>query len=116
MSNRIYKINKLLKSEVGEALKKETPTDAGVLTVTAVETTADMRQATVWLGYFGEDEGTILDMIKTKEKEIQKIINHRLSLKHVPKLTFKLDHSGQYADNISELIRSIKDDDHRKDN
>jgi len=107
MSDRIYKINELIKVEAGQILQKEIILEDGVLTVTAVETTNDLRQAIVWLGFFGNNKEEVENLISEKAKDIQKKINHRLTLKHVPKLEYKFDKSGEYADEIGRVLRKI---------
>jgi ribosome-binding factor A len=109
MNDRIYKINELLKEEVGKILQKEISLEEGVLTVTAVETTNDLRQSTIWLGFFGKDEENAQVEVEARSKGIQRQVNHRLSMKHVPKIDFRFDKSGAYSDNINQLLRKIDD-------
>lgn len=104
MSDRIYKINELLKQEVSQLLLRELGDHKGFVTITAVETTPDLRQSTIWYAVFGENPEKIGLLITEKEKTIQALINSRLSIKHVPKLTFRLDQSGDYANKINKLI------------
>jgi len=107
MSDRIYKVNELLKEEVGRILLKEISPEDGVLTVTAVETTNDLRQSTVWLGYFGQSRDEVTELLDAKSKDVQRQINRRLNLKHVPKLEYRFDQSGDYADSINRIFRNL---------
>lgn len=107
MTDRIYKINELIKEEVGRILQKEVSLENGVLTVKAVETTNDLRQSTVWLAYFGDNEEQASSAVEEKAKEVQQTINHRLKIKHVPKLSFRFDKSGDYADHLNQIFRRL---------
>lgn len=110
MSDRIYKINELLREEVSNIMLRELGDHEGFITVTAVETTPDLRYSTIWYSVVGADEKKIGELIGDSERNIQKILNSRLSLKHVPKISFRIDKSGDYADKINRLINGTKDD------
>ncbi len=104
MSERTEQVNHLLKSEVGIYLQEHLEGHAGVLTITAVETTNDMKHTTIWFGYVGEDLGTALKELRKITKALQQHINKRLCMKNVPRITFKYDSSGDYAIDISKII------------
>lgn len=110
MTDRIFKINELLREEVSNIMLRELRDHEGFVTVTAVETTPDLRYSTIWYSVIGADEKKIGEVIADSEKSIQQILNSRLSLKHVPKISFRLDKSGEYMDKINRLINETKDD------
>ncbi len=109
MNKRIFKINELIKEEVSQILFKEIRDDSFV-TVSAVETTSDLRQATVWLRSLDESPEEWMSLLKEKERNIQTQLNKKLVLKHVPKLTYRLDHSGEYIDKLEKAFKKIKND------
>lgn len=113
MSDRIYKINELLREQVSELMLRELADHEGFITVKAVETTPDLRYATIWYSLIGADENKIAEVIGQSEKAIQKALNTRLSLKRVPKITFRLDKSGDYADKINRLIHEANKGDQK---
>lgn len=78
------------------------------LTVTGVDVSPDLRQATVWVGSVGEvgDSFTHLDEAR---HSIQGVIGSQMTSKFVPRITFKQDTSGQYAQHISKLIDKSND-------
>lgn len=104
MSERVEQVNQLLKTEVGSYLQEHLTAHAGVLTITAVHATADLRLATIWYGYVGDDLGTVTRELKKERHDLQSYINKRLAMKSVPKILFKYDNSGDYAVEISKII------------
>jgi ribosome-binding factor A len=104
MSERVEQVNHLLKNEIGGYLQEHLANHHGVLTITAVETTNDLRLSTVWFGYVGDDLGTVTSELRRNTKPLQQYINKRLSMKNVPKIVFKYDNSGDYAIDISKII------------
>lgn len=104
MSERTEQVNHLLKAEVGTYLQEHLEGHQGVLTITAVETTNDMRNTTIWFGYVGDDLGTATKELRKNTKALQQYINKRLCMKNVPRISFKYDNSGDYAIDISKVI------------
>lgn len=102
MSERIQKVNALLASEVGKALG--TLGSPGTLaTVTAVETAADLRQATVWISTLPDDPEA-WPAIEALRPALQEHVAARLTLKHTPKLTLAHDHGQAHAAHIDRLL------------
>ncbi|MDO8507403.1 MAG: ribosome-binding factor A [bacterium] len=104
MSDRIRKVNELIKHEVAEALKREGV--GGFVTVKAVETTRDMKHADVWVSIIGENEEETLTEIEEKRREVQQAVSAKLTSRNVPAIKFRLDHSGAYAQKIEELLKN----------
>ena len=109
MSERIRKINGEIKKAVGQFLLRELPEHSGIITVTVVETTPDLKKATVWYSYLGEEqEKKLTALLKRERGACQKHVNSTLHLKFLPKIEFQLDTSGDYAQKISAIMRDIK--------
>lgn len=102
MSQRIRKVNELLREEVSKAISENLDRDDFV-TVTAVETTEDLKHATVWVSILS-DEGKTFEDLLSIQPEIQRRINEKLFMKFVPKLEFKIDHSQEAVARIEELL------------
>lgn len=109
--NRIEKINSLLQQLVGEALQEYLYGNPGLVTVSRVETTRDLKWAKVWVSIVGGDDDQILNAIKKNIYDIQGEINRNLPTKPVPRLQFFLDTTPRYAQHIDELIKQIHEED-----
>lgn len=104
MAERIRKVNELIKHEVAESFKKVGV--EGFVTVKAVETSRNMKHADVWIGIVGGGEEEILAEIEEKRREIQLMVNKKIMARNVPTLSFKIDHSGEHAQKIEELLKN----------
>lgn len=104
MSERVQQVNHLLKEEVSQFLQENLDGHTGFLTITAVETTNDLKAATVWYGYVGDDLGKVTNELRKIRRNLQTHINKRLTMKSVPKIILKHDNSGEYAMKISKII------------
>lgn len=109
MSERIAKINKLIKKQLGEILIRELSIKPGVfITISKVDTTADLRYTRVSISIFPEKESDYI--IKTIKKEIyslQGALNKKLTLKPLPRLEFIADATEAQADDIEKILINI---------
>lgn len=108
MSERVQQVNMLLKQEVGKYLQEQLGDHAGFLTITAVETTPDLKLATIWYGYVGEDLAVVTKLLRKEKRSLQSYINKRLTMKSVPRIVLKHDNSGDYAVEISKKIEEAQ--------
>lgn len=109
MSNRIEKVNELIKSLMGEILTRELSLKPGVfITISKVDTTADLRYTRIFLSVFPEKEIEYVE--KTLAKEMYKIqgnLNKKLSMKPLPRIQFRTDMTESKADVIEKLLKEI---------
>jgi len=109
MSQRIQKINELVRQHVNDIILKDLSLKEGVfVTIAKVDTTSDLRYTRVFVSIFPERE--IDYALKTLEKEIYKIqrnLNKRLYMRPLPKLEFKVDMTESKADKIEKLLKEI---------
>ena len=110
--DRLERVNALLRRAIGEALYKVfagDPIDLAAITVTHVETSRNLRNATVSVSIFGHDEerGTILRKLARKADALQSIINRELTLKYTPRLRFMLDGSIEKGDHVLDVLNKL---------
>lgn len=107
MSSRIHKINSLIKSHINDILSKDVHLKPGLfVTVSKVDTTADLRYTRIFLSVFPEKEFDYV--MRTLKKEIYAIqgkLNKKLSLKIFPKIEFKVDRTPSMADKLERLLQ-----------
>lgn len=109
MSNRIDKVNELIKKNISEIMLKDLSLKPGVfITVAKVDTTSDLRYTRVFVSIFPEKE--INYVLKSLEKELYRIqgaLNKKLSMKLLPRIEFKIDLTESKADVIEKLLKEI---------
>lgn len=89
---------------------------AEMVSVTAVEVTADGSYATVYLTTLGlgagnkdkrEEKEDVLAAMRSAKGLIRREIGKQVKLRHVPDLIFKMDTSMEYGRHIEELIQGL---------
>jgi len=107
--NRLTRVNDLLLHEIADILMSRLRDPRlGFLTVTAVEVTADLRSARVYVSFLGGDPdfGPRIDILNHAAAFIRhELAERRLDLRALPELRFKADHSMEHAQRIQELLR-----------
>jgi ribosome-binding factor A len=119
-SNRIgEQMKKELTDIIGRKLKDPR---VGFVTVTAVDVTGDLQQATVYVSVFGDNEQkeqTLRSLAKAAGF-IRTEIGKRIRLRKTPDIFFKFDESLNYGSKIESLLSDIKreekDSEENKDN
>lgn len=110
MSYRIEKVNELLRLETSKAITRVVKPEWGIVTVVRVETQKDLRRSVVWVSIFGSEPKESFELLKKSTKEIQSLVNPRLSMKFTPVLDFRLDTSGEYVELIEKKLREAKEE------
>ena len=109
-SNRIGRTNDDIQRVLSNLLRqvKDPRVQQGMISVTRVETTGDLRYAKVWLSVLGElDEREFKRGLKSCGPWRRRELGSALSLRYTPELVFELDHSIEYGAHISKLIEEL---------
>lgn len=108
-SNRMQKINRLVQKELGELFLLEAKKMPGVLiSVTSVRVSADLGVAHAYLSIFPSDKSEeIVNSINENVKSVRYDLGKRLrnQLRVIPDLTFHIDDSLDYMENIDKLLK-----------
>jgi ribosome-binding factor A len=107
MSHRINRVNELLKREIGAVVQKDYEWNGALVTVSAVETTQDIKEAKVWVGVLGGRVEPVLEKLNHDHGSIQKKICKRVVLKSTPVLTFRHDGSAERGVEIVNLLDEV---------
>lgn len=109
MSERIQKINTLVKKTVAETLTKELDLKTGVfLTIVKVDTSPDLRYTKVFVSVFPEKEtGYAQKALKNELYKLQGALNKKLHMKPIPRIQFSIDTTEAEADIIEKLLKEI---------
>jgi len=115
---RVSRVAERIKQEMSEILQRELKDPRiGFVTVTGVDVTNDLSQATVYLSVLGGDaqkEATLAALGKARGF-IRTEIGRRIQLRHVPELTFKFDSSIEYGSRIERLLDELNPEQETQD-
>lgn len=111
MSRRLERLNVLLRRELSDLLFRslKDPRLADFVTITRVETAADLQSAKVYVSVMGtaEEKGATVQGLTAAAAYLRHELTGRLIIKRVPSLTFILDESMEEAAHILEIMDRI---------
>lgn len=112
MTQRIKRINQLLKQELGKIVLREGNFPKEIfITITRVETLANLREAKVWISVLPEADAEKIVKILTKRIYFfQQKLNKILKIKFVPKISFQIETKTREAARIEEILENLKKD------
>ena len=109
-NNRLARTNDDIQRVLSELLRnvKDPRVQQGMISVTRVETTGDLRYAKVWLSVYGlQDEKEFKRGLKSASGWLRRELANSMSLRYTPELVFELDHSIEYGAHINRLINDL---------
>lgn len=113
MSRRVERINALLQEEIAALLAREVqdPRLGTMVSVTGVDTSPDLRNATVRVSVLGDAEAAraALAALRHAAGFFRREMATRLRLRQVPELTFRLDKSIEEGARVLQLLREIEE-------
>jgi ribosome-binding factor A len=110
-SNKINRINEDIQRVLASLLRniKDPRVNQGMISVTAVDTTGDLRFTTVYLSVYGlESEKEFMKGLKSASGYLRHELGQSLSLRHTPKLQFELDKSIERGARINTILQDLE--------
>jgi ribosome-binding factor A len=109
MSGRMRRVNESLRQVLSEALLELKDPRIGFVTVTGVEASPDLRQATVYVSVLGSEKKRSASMsgLEAAHGVLQGRLSRELRLKRTPQLSFAYDHAVEHGVRMSRLIDEL---------
>ena len=106
-SARMRRVNEAIREVLGDAIATELKDPRiGFVTVTEVDTSADLRSARVYVSLFGEESERepALEGLRAAHGVLQSAIASQVRMKRTPTLTFHYDESLERGMRLSRLL------------
>ena len=109
-SNRIGRINEELIRELAILLRAvKDPRVQGMVSITAVEATPDLRYAKVYVSVLQKETAKeVLKGLKSASGWLRRELGSALSLRYTPELVFVLDDSIDKGAHVFEILKQIE--------
>lgn len=113
MSIRTERVAGVIREVISETLQREIDTTGyGLLTVTQVIMTPDLRLAKVYVSHFHSEKtpAQVLDFLEECGKELRMTVGRVVRLKFTPELRFFIDETLDRVERMEELFHKIHED------
>jgi len=111
MTRRTERLNHLIQRELSDLLRKHIndPRLNGLISVTGVEISKDLQNATVSISALGDniDREAVLKGFKSAAGFLRRELAHRLNIRVTPVLSFEFDDSIERGVKLVTLIDSV---------
>jgi ribosome-binding factor A len=115
---RMRRVDEAVREVLSDAIAKEVKDPrVGFVTVTAVNTSRDLRHARVYVSVLGDEQERAASLagLRSAHGYLQGVIATELALKHTPTLVFEYDETVARAARLTELIERGPDQEARSD-
>lgn len=115
-TRRICRVNDVIRKEISSLLMHEIrdPRLGGLLSVTEVDTSPDLRYAKVYVSVMGseEEKQQVEKGLAAASGYLRRGLSERLTLRYIPQLSFLRDDSIERGSRMLEIIADLapKDD------
>ena len=114
MSRRTERVNDLLREEISDLLRSDLrdPRIGGLVSVTHVDVSPDLRRAYAYVSVLGTDEeraGT-MQALEHARPFLRRELSHRLRLRYTPDVEFLSDTSMERAQELTDLMRKTAEE------
>ena len=113
MTARMRRVNEAIRETLAEALVELKDPRIGFVTITAVKTSTDLRQARVYVSVLGNvrKREKTLEGLQSAHGVLQSTLADELRMKRTPQLTFEYDPTVEEGMRMSQLIDELAPDD-----
>jgi ribosome-binding factor A len=111
-SGRMRRVDEAMKQLLSEAIPELKDPRIGFVTVTGVQTTKDLSQATVWVSVMGSErqQSSTIAALEGASGVLQGRIGRELHLRRTPTLAFAYDHAVERGVRMTKLIDELARD------
>lgn len=109
-SNKLQRINEDIQYALSELVRsvKDPRVQQGMISITGVDTTGDLKYCKVYLSVLGlQSERELMKGLKSASGYLRRELGQRVKLRNVPELIFQLDRSIEYGAHINEILNKL---------
>ncbi len=108
-TRRVQKVSELVLQLLSEKVSSDYSENYGLITISAVNLSEDLKDATVYISLFEKSkQEKLLNELASKANEYQHMLGRQLKMKYTPKLMFQADDALGEVNRIEQLLESIK--------
>jgi ribosome-binding factor A len=109
MADRMRRVNESVRQVLAEALHELKDPRIGLVTVTGVETSPDLRHATVYVSVLGSEKKRAASLrgLEAAHGLLQARLGRELRMKRTPQLAFEYDPSVERGVRMTQLIDEL---------
>lgn len=110
-SLRQRKVNSFLQKKISRIIQELPASDLmGLVTVTDVQVTPDLREAKVWASVLNQQPEEALAILNRHLYDIQGELYRGSTMRVTPKIHFAIDRSGEVTEELNDIFKRLHDE------
>ncbi len=112
-SQRMRRVDEILREVIAGVVTRLKDPRIGFVTITAVDTSPDLRHATVYYSVLGtpEEQEDTATALRSASSHIRSEVGREVRLKYLPELHFERDEAHERGLRVNELLRRLEEED-----
>lgn len=107
-SRRQKQINQTIRRELSDLLARQVgdPRIDGIISITEVDISADLKQAKVYISVMGDEQqkAEVFEGLDSASDFLRHELGSRIRIRYIPRLIFKRDDTLEKAEHLLQLI------------
>lgn len=106
---RTARVNEVIRETLADELERLSDPRLGLVTITGVKVSPDLRDATVFYSVLGpaEQHDDTREALRSAGSHLRAELGRQVRLKYLPRLAFREDPAIEQGQRIEEIIRSL---------
>ncbi|HLF62055.1 MAG TPA: 30S ribosome-binding factor RbfA [Acidimicrobiia bacterium] len=110
-SPRMLKVNSTLREVLAEEMERMNDDRLEMVSITAVETSPNLRSAVVYVDVLGaDDQEAALVALRKASRRLQSAIGRQVRIKYTPTLEFEIDQGVVGGDRIETILKGLHEE------
>ncbi len=106
----MLRVNEVVREVVASELDQLADPRLGLVTITGVDVSADLRHATVYYAALGTHDPATADALASAVPHLRRTLGREVTLKYLPALHFREDPAIEAGSRLEEIIRGLHAD------
>ncbi|HVT05645.1 MAG TPA: 30S ribosome-binding factor RbfA [Thermoanaerobaculia bacterium] len=110
-TRRTGQVGDVIRAALSSVLQRDFANpDIGLVTVTGVDLSTDLRFAKVFVSVLGtpEQQDEAMEFLNRAKNKIRHALAQQTKLRYTPELDFRADHTAEHAIEIEEILKKVQ--------
>lgn len=104
---RAYRVNELVREVLADELERLSDPRLELVTITGVDVSPDLHNATVWYSALGRHEASTAEGLRAAAPKLRASLGRQVRLKYLPQLQFREDPAIETGQRVEEILRDL---------
>jgi ribosome-binding factor A len=107
---RMLRVNELVRQTLADEMEHLSDPRLELVTITGVDVSPDLRNATVWFAKLGTHDPATADALAAAAPHLRATLGRQVRLKYLPRLQFREDPAIETGQRVEEILRGLHEE------